>query len=330
MMRAPAFWSRPPEAPGMAARLLSPLGLVYGLGGRLRMALARPHRPGVPVICVGNLTAGGAGKTPTAIALIEALDARGLTPHALTRGHGGKVRGPHLVDLARDTADRVGDEPLLLAAWAPVWVARDRAAGARAAEAAGAGTIVMDDGFQNPGLARTLSLVVVDAGQGFGNGRLIPAGPLREPVARGLARADAVVLIGSEEEAAATLARWPALAGRPLLRARLEPLATGLPLEGADVVAFAGIGRPEKFFATLRALGARLVGAHGFADHEPYAVPILRRLLAEARGADAMLVTTEKDAVRLPPAFRREVMALPVRLRWDDPAALARLLDRLV
>ena len=329
MMRAPAFWSRPPEAPGLAARLLAPLGWLYGLGSRLRMALARPYRAAVPVICIGNLTAGGAGKTPTAIALVEALAARGLDPHALSRGHGGRLRGPHRVDLARDTATEVGDEPLLLAAWAPAWVARDRAAGARAAEAAGAGAIVMDDGFQNPGLAKDLSLIVVDAGQGFGNGRMIPAGPLREPPRRGIARADAVVLIGTEAEAAVTLTRWPGLAAKPVLRARLEPLATGLPLDGADVVAFAGIGRPQKFFDTLTGLGARLVGAHGFADHEPYGAAILRRLLAEARQADAMLVTTEKDAVRLPPAFRREVMALPVRLRWDDPEALALLLDRL-
>jgi tetraacyldisaccharide 4'-kinase len=279
------------------------------------------------VICVGNLTAGGAGKTPTVIAVLEAL--AGRTPHALSRGHGGRLRGPHRVDPLRDTAADVGDEPLLLAAFAPTWVARDRAAGAAAAVAAGAGAVVMDDGFQNPGLAKDLSLVVVDAAQGFGNGRLIPAGPLRERVADGLARADAVVLIGSDTDAGAAMARWPDLATRPVLRARLEPLATGLPLDGADVVAFAGIGRPEKLFATLRACGARLVAAHGFPDHAPYPVPILRRLVAEARAADAMLVTTEKDAVRLPPAFRREVIALPVRLRWADPAALDRLLGAL-
>jgi tetraacyldisaccharide 4'-kinase len=283
----------------------------------------------VPVVCIGNLVAGGAGKTPTAIAVIEALVARGIAVHALTRGYGGSTRGPHRVDPVRDTAGQVGDEPLLLAAFAPTWVARDRVAGARAAVDAGAQMLVMDDGFQNPGLAKTLSLLVVDAGQGFGNGHCIPAGPLREPVAAGLARADAVVLIGSADDARATMARWPALGTLPLLCGEIAPLATGLPLADSAVVAFAGIGRPEKFFATLRACGAHLVAAHPFPDHAPYAPKALRRLVAEARARDAMLVTTEKDAVRLPPALRHEVMALPVRLRLAQPDALDRLLDGL-
>ena len=329
-MRAPGFWSNPPEAPGLAARLLTPLGWLWASAGRLRRRLAHPARAPIPVICVGNLTAGGAGKTPTVIALLAALNARGVAAHAVTRGHGGRERGPHRVDPLRDDAARVGDEPLLLAAWAPVWVARDRAAGAMAAARAGAAVAVLDDGHQNPGVAKDLSLVVVDAGAGFGNGRLIPAGPLRETVAEGLARADAVALIGEDAEAQATLARWPALAALPVLRARLRPLATGLPLDGAAVVAFAGIGRPDKFFATLRSLGARLLAAHAFPDHAPYAPRVLRRMVAEARAADAMLVTTEKDAARLPPAFRAEVMALPVRLAFDDPAALEALLDRII
>ncbi len=328
-MRAPGFWSNPPGAPGLVALLLTPLGWLWGMAGRLRRRLARPVRAPVPVICVGNLTAGGAGKTPTVIALLSALSARGIAAHAVTRGHGGRERGPHRVDPARDDAARVGDEPLLLASWAPVWVARDRAAGALAAARAGAAAAVLDDGHQNPSLVKDLSLVVVDAGAGFGNGRLIPAGPLREDVAGGLARADAVVLIGGDAEAQATLARWPLLGRLPVLRARLEPLATGLPLGGAAVVAFAGIGRPGKFFATLRGLGANLVAAHAFPDHAPYAPRVLRRMIAEARAADAMLVTTEKDAVRLPPAFRAEVMALPVRLEFDDPDALAALLVRV-
>lgn len=328
-MRAPRFWSNPPESPGLAARVLAPAGWLYGLATRWRLSRTVPQGVGVPVVCIGNLVAGGAGKTPTAIRIIDALAARGLAVHALTRGHGGTIRGPHPVDPRRDTAQAVGDEPLLLAAFAPTWVSRDRVAGARAAVAAGAQVLVMDDGFQNPALAKTLSVLVVDAGQGFGNGRCIPAGPLRETVAEGLSRADAVVLIGPADEAETTQARWPMLGGLPVLRGTLAPLATGLPLAGADVVAFAGIGRPEKFFATLRACGARLVAAHAFPDHATFAPKALRRLLAEARASDAMLVTTEKDAVRLPPAFRREVMALPVRLRLDDPAALEALLDRL-
>jgi tetraacyldisaccharide 4'-kinase len=328
-MRAPGFWDRPPEDPGLAARLLAPLSALWMAATRLRRARARPYRAPVPVVCVGNLTAGGAGKTPTAIAILAALTEAGRAPHAVSRGHGGTERGPRRVDPERDRAAQVGDEPLLLAAWAPAWVARDRAAGVAAAAAAGADVAVLDDGFQNPTVAKDLSLLVVDATAAFGNGRVIPAGPLREPVAEGLARADAVVLIGEDAPAARTLAQCPALSALPVLRARLTPLATGLSLEGADVVAFAGIGRPEKFFETLRGMGARLVGALGFPDHATYAPAMLRRLAAEARGADAMLVTTEKDAVRLPAWFRREVMAVPVRLVFDDPAALPALLARL-
>jgi tetraacyldisaccharide 4'-kinase len=325
-MRAPAFWSRPP---GLLAAVLAPLSWLWLAAARLRRRRARPVRAPIPVICVGNLTAGGAGKTPTAIAVLSALVARGVTAAAVSRGHGGRERGPRCVNPAHDSAADVGDEPLLLAAWAPAWVARDRAAGVAAAAEAGAQVAVLDDGHQNPTLLKDLSLAVVDAGAGFGNGRVIPAGPLRETVAEGLARADAVVLIGEDAQAAATLAAWPQLSALPVLRARLVPLATGLPLAGEPVVAFAGIGRPEKFFDTLRALGARLVAAHAFPDHAPYADAILRRMVAEARAADAMLVTTEKDAARLTPAQRREVMALPVRLAFDPPEALERLLDRV-
>jgi tetraacyldisaccharide 4'-kinase len=326
-MRAPGFWSRPP---GFEAAVLAPASALWRCGGWLRGRMARPVRTPIPVICVGNLTAGGAGKTPTAIALLQRLAARGADPAAISRGHGGTERGPHRVDATHDAAARVGDEPLLLAVWAPVWVARNRAAGALAAAAAGARVAVLDDGHQNPGLVKDLSLVVVDAGAGFGNGRVIPAGPLREPVAAGLARADAVVLIGEDDQAAATLAQWPALCALPVLRARLKPLAAGLPLAGEKVVAFAGIGRPGKFFDTLRAMGARLVATHAFADHAPYPPAILRRMKAQATAADAMLVTTEKDQVRLPPAFRREAMAVPVRLEFDDPAALDALLDGVI
>jgi tetraacyldisaccharide 4'-kinase len=311
------------------ARLLAPAAALWTLAARLRRRLTRPARAAIPVICVGNLTAGGAGKTPVVIALLGLLAERGARPAAVSRGHGGTARGPLRVDPARDRAAQVGDEPLLLAAFAPAWVARDRAAGVAAAAAAGATVAVLDDGFQNPRLAKDLSLLVVDAGAGFGNGRVIPAGPLREPVADGLARAAAVALIGEDAEAARTLAAWPALGALPVLRARLRPLPTGLPLAGERVVAFAGIGRPEKFFDTLRALGARLAAAHAFADHAPYAPRVLRRMAAEARAADALLVTTEKDAVRLPAAFRPQVMAVPVRLVFDDPAAVAALLDRV-
>ncbi|MEM0945485.1 MAG: tetraacyldisaccharide 4'-kinase, partial [Pseudomonadota bacterium] len=234
---------------------------------------------------------------------------------------------PHRVDPLADRAERVGDEALLLASWAPVWVARDRAAGARAAAAAGVDLVLLDDGFQNPGLRKDASVLMVDAGQGFGNGRVIPAGPLREPVGPGLARADEVVLVGSDKARAAAAERWPGLGDA--LAAELCPVETGLALKGLPVVAFAGIGRPEKFFETLHREGARLIGAHGFPDHHVYAPQVLRRLVAEARRAGAMLLTTEKDAVRLAPEFRREVMAVPVRLEVADWAPLDRIVARL-
>jgi tetraacyldisaccharide 4'-kinase len=325
-MRAPRFWSNPPDRPGLAARLLAPLSWIWTWTTRRRLAGAEPARVGVPVICVGNLTAGGAGKTPTVIALVGRLAARGIAVHVVSRGHGGSLEGPLQVDPRRHAADDVGDEPLLLAAFAPIWIGRDRAAAARAAAAAGAGAIVMDDGLQNPSLAKDLSIVVVDAAAGFGNGRVMPAGPLREPVADGLARADLVLAIGHDPSLGAA---WPRLSSLPTATGRLEPLPTGMDWAGLRVVAFAGIGRPEKFYATLRELGVELVATHGFADHARYDARILARLATEAKAKGAQLVTTEKDAVRLPPAFRPNVLVLPVRLELDDwgpvDAALARI-----
>jgi tetraacyldisaccharide 4'-kinase len=325
-MRAPRFWGNPPDRPGALARLLAPLAWAWAAVTRRR--LARPGaRVAVPVICVGNLTAGGAGKTPTVVALVRRLASRGVAAHVVSRGHGGRVEGPVQVDPARHSAADVGDEPLLLAAFGPVWVGRDRAAAARAAAAAGAPAVVMDDGFQNPGLAKDLSIVVVDAGYGFGNGRVMPAGPLREPVADGVARADLMLAVGPAEARKRFAARWPA--ARPLVGGALVPLATGMDWRGLRAVAFAGIGRPEKFFATLRAEGVEIFAAHGFGDHERFDPRILGRLEAEAAAARAQLVTTEKDAVRLPAAFRPKVLVLPVRLEVEDwgpvDAALGRL-----
>ena len=326
-MRAPDFWMAG-RGDGAAA-LLAPLGCLYALGTRLRLAAGRTWQAPVPVICVGNLVAGGGGKTPLALALASRLTARGLAPHLLSRGHGGREAGPLRVDPARHRAFDVGDEPLLLAAAAPTWIARDRAAGGRAAVAAGAGCIVMDDGFQNPAVAKDLSLLAVDGAYGFGNGRPIPAGPLREPVAAGLARADAVVLIGDDRHGVAALvaAQRRAL---PLLRATLVPDAEAVAaLRGRPVVAFAGIARPERFFATLEAIGCPVVSRHAFADHHPFSDAEVVRMIAAADLASAVAVTTAKDGVRLSPDVRRRVSILPVALRFDDDGGLDRLLDNL-
>ncbi|MGR3462607.1 MAG: tetraacyldisaccharide 4'-kinase [Roseovarius sp.] len=328
-MRPPAFWDAPPDRPGLRARLLAPLGALYARATARRLARGGGWQVPVPVICVGNINAGGTGKTPTVQAVVMRLRDRGLAPAILSRGHGGRLAGPVRVDPKTHNAGDVGDEPLLAADFAPTWVARDRVAGARAICAAGqADCIVMDDGFQDPALAKDISILVVDAARGFGNGRCLPAGPLREPVAAGMARADLALSVGDAAAQEVFANRWGGAVTVPHIRARLAPLQTGMDWAGARVLAFAGIGHPAKFFATLRALGAEPVREVALSDHQPLTRALMARLLREAAESGAQPVTTEKDAVRLPADLRRQVMVVPVRLDVADWGPFDAALDR--
>lgn len=328
-MIPPKFWHNPPESPGLTAKLLGPLAWAYAKATSTRVAKHSAHKASVPVICVGNINVGGTGKTPFVIAIVEHLQELGHAPHVVSRGYKGQLSGPVQVNERSHRATDVGDEPLLLAAFAPTWVARDRAEGVKLAEAAGAEIIILDDGFQNPSVQKDLSIVVVDATHGFGNGRVMPAGPLREPVQIGLKRADILLSLGGEPAQQDFETDWASHIDLPRLHGALVPLETGMDWQGLNVLAFAGIGHPEKFFATLADLGANIIHAEPLEDHQELSPALMKRLETEATAKHAQLVTTEKDAVRLPKSFRSKVLTLPVRLRLDDWAELDKALTKL-
>lgn len=325
-MRAPDFWDR--KTDGMLPTLLRPLGCVVAGLATMRLKRAHPFKASVPVLCVGNLVAGGAGKTPVALDIVARLKTRGINVHVLMRGYGGTEIGPLRVDPSVHTAGQVGDEALLLAALAPTWVSRDREHGAKAAVEDGAELLVLDDGFQNPTLHKDLSLLVVDGGYGFGNGRVMPAGPLRETIESGLKRADALVLLGADEADVWGRVQRGGFKNLAVLRARMEPTADMRDLTGESVYAFAGIGRPQKFFDTLTKLGCRLVGCKAFDDHHPYQDGEVEAIIKAAAGAT--LVTTTKDHVRLSPRHRAQVRAVSVALTWKNEREIDALIDGLV
>ena len=302
MRLEPPSWWYGKRVP-LAAWALWPVSAAYGGIVERRFRTASPYRSKLPVLCVGNFTMGGAGKTPVALKLASMLSQTGSQPGFLTRGYGGSERGPHLIDSATDCADRVGDEPLLLARATPTVVSRDRSAGAKLLETLGVDAIVMDDGFQNPSLEKDFSLVVVDAGAGVGCGRVFPLGPLRAPLAFQLRKADAVVILGGQDRTyLAELIKQKSQEFRstplPVFNAKIVP-AVADELGGRPFLAFCGIGRPAKFIDTLRGAGIAVAKSRSFPDHHPYSEADARSLLADAKALDAGLITTEKDHTRL-------------------------------
>lgn len=330
-MKAPAFW----HALDWRGMALAPLGVVYGLATAARMRLVTGHCAKVPVVCVGNFTLGGAGKTPTVIALCELLKERGEHPFVLSRGYGGNEAGPRHVDLKRDTADLVGDEPMLIAQHADVVIGRDRVAAAEHAERLGASILVMDDGMQNPGLAKTLTLAVVDGGTGFGNGLTFPAGPLRAPFALQIRAVDALLVIG-EGDAGRRIATAAEKRGLQVAFGRIEPTPESGALKGLRVLGFCGIGQPDKFRATIREVGADLVRFRAFPDHHVLSRPEADDLITLAAEQSLALVTTEKDQMRLLGHLEtRGLLAglanvIRVRLKFLNRDVIDRLIDKVL
>lgn len=325
-LKTPDFWYRTADQePPIAEKALEPISSVYAFFYRMHQSSREPYRAAIPVLCLGNVVAGGTGKTPTALALMALIREAGLAanPHFLIRGYGGCESGPVLVDPLMHSAWEVGDEALILAKDCPTIVAHDRAAGVKFAERRGADLVLMDDGLQNPGIHKDLKFIVVNGEMGFGNKKLLPAGPMRQPLAEGLARADAFIMIGEDKRGAC--AELPE--GKPVLRARLEQSPDVQIDPSAKYVAFAGLGYPEKFFTFLREnAGLNVVETVRFADHCPYSEHDLRTLKAKAELHGATLITTTKDSLRIPDFENSGIALMPVTMAFEDKDALLSLL----
>lgn len=312
-MKTPSFWSEH----NLTSALLTPLGSLYALATRINIALHKPRKVSVPVICIGNLTAGGTGKTPTAVSIASLLQANGKKPFFVSRGYGGKLHNI-IVNPQRHSPQEVGDEPLILSRQAPTIVNSDRYEGAQTAIANGAGLVIMDDGFQNPRLYKDLSFLVFDGGFGYGNGKCIPAGPLRENLHAGLKRADAILIIGEDKHNLA------AQFDLPVFQGKIVPV----PPEFSErrAIAFAGIGRPEKFYQSLRELGFDLLETTDFPDHHFYSRAELQELIKKARQKQAVLITTSKDYVKIPADLRPRFQVLEITIEWNQAEELTRFI----
>ena len=315
-MKTPTFWT----SPSFISQLLAPLGKLYALATSLRIKFGHTQKVNRPVICIGNITAGGTGKTPVAVSFAKLLQQMGKNPFFVSRGYGGKLKGI-MVDKTRHTAAEVGDEPLLLARQAPVIVNPDRFAGAQKALQSGAEIILMDDGFQNPGLHKDLSFLVFDGNIGIGNGLCIPAGPLRESLASGLKRAQAIIILGEDRHnLAAKIKDFPLFKGRVVAK---KP-----EINNNEIIAFAGIGRPEKFYTSLRELGFKLLKTVDFPDHHQYTMTELKKLINEAQKKDAVLFTTAKDFVKIPPQIQKYFHVLEIEIMWENEDSLKHFLQQ--
>lgn len=323
--KTPAFWH---ATASKRTRMLAPLGRWYSQIVSWRANQPPDYTASIPVICVGNFTLGGSGKTPTVQLVADILKACGKRPAILLRGYGGSAKGPLRIDITQHNARLVGDEALLHVHVAPTWVSRNRVAGAKAIELDGhCDCIVMDDGAQNPKLAKNLIINVIDGGAGFGNRKTFPAGPLREDLNPALNRTDAVIIIGDDKlHIDEQMKRHPAMARKPVLTAHIAIAELIAPLYERPLFAFAGIGRPDKFYATLRAHDMNVIGTHDFPDHHPYRGSDIKKLSALATAQDAQLITTTKDWVRVPAGYQHLVEFLPVTLHVDQIDDLTRLL----
>lgn len=314
-LHAPRFWFEPPS---LLSRILSPASFIYHAVGAFLRSRITPYQSSVPVICVGNVVVGGSGKTPVVRTLIQHLKTLGFTPHIISRGYGGYLRGPVQVNPAIHTLGEVGDEPLLLSPIAPIWVAKDKVAGAKAAIAAGATVLILDDGLQNPSLHKDINFLVVDATRAFGNECVLPAGPLREPLSDALAKTTAIIWIGNGHDAL----RAQLVKQKPLLTATATTIGVTGELNGKNLFAFCGLGHANKFYDGLRASGANVLKTVDFPDHYVWSTYEIRKLLDEAKALNATPVTTAKDAVRIPQSLREEILICDVAIEFADTGAL--------
>lgn len=323
MMKQPAHWDRD-KRNSLKTQFLRPISALYWGATLIRNALTRPFSPPTSVICVGNVVAGGAGKTPVALSIAEILQASGKSVQFLSRGYGGRLKGPIQVEPAKHNALDVGDEPLLLARQAPATIAADRKAGLTHIGANDCDFVIMDDGYQNPTIHKAVSILVIDDAFFIGNGRLLPAGPLREPLSAALDRASAVILLGGEN----SRDQLAAFYSGPVFQGQITAAPDSIDTK-SSYIAFAGIGRPAKFEQTLKELGVRLVEFHSFADHHPYRDDDIKPLLEKAHNNGYKVITTEKDFVRLPEGFQSQVDQLPVSISWQDPVSFKNYLESL-